>query len=161
MRRPAVTNPFSWDYLTAPIARTPTFGPFSTFYLALFAITLVISLYLGNVAHKRWADFKPMRDLVQRASSWLGWVTGLGLIAFGVRALRFPFLTLELRLWLYLAFLAYLGVVGYMLYYYRTTYTAEVAELEKRRERRKYHLETGGRAKRSSQRARPNRQARG
>ena len=154
-----MTNPFSWHYLTAPIAETPTFGPFSTFYLALFAITFVVSLYLGNTARKRWADFKPMRDLVQRAASWLSWVTGLGLLVFGIRALRFDFLSLQLRMWMYLAFLAYLGVVGYLIYYYRTTFATEVAEHHKRLERRKYHVEARGgvRAKRSGQRTRPSR----
>ncbi len=154
-----MTSPFSWHYLTAPITETPTFGPFSTFYLVLFATTFVVSLYLGNIARKRWADFKPMRDLVQRASSWLSWVTGLGLLFFGIRALRFDFLTMQLRIWMYLAFLAFLVVVGYLIYYYLTTFATEVAEHHKRLERRKYHVEvrSGARAKRAGQRTRPSR----
>ena len=146
-RRVGVDNPFSWDYLTAPIIETPTFGPFSVLYLVLFGVSFVVAVFLAQTAHKRWADNRIMRDLVQRASGWVAWVTGVGLVFFAIRALRFQFISFERRIWMYLAFLAYLAVVGYFSYYVKEKLPAQLAAHERRRERRKYHAQAATRTK--------------
>jgi hypothetical protein len=133
-----VDNPFSWDYLTAPLSETPTFGPFSIVYVVLFSVTFVICAFLQRWAPRAYADHKLKRDLIFRASSWMMWVTGVGLLFFVPRAMRFQFLTFEKRIWLYLCFLAYAAAIVYLLYYYQTNFRPRLVEFERRRERRKY-----------------------
>lgn len=131
-------NPFSWHYLTAPLGETPTFGPFSIFYLAIFGVTFIAAAFLQRWAQRAYADHKLKRDLITHASSWFMWVTGVGLLFFVPRAMRFQFLTFEKRIWLYLCFLAFFAVVAYWIYYFQTTFKPRLADFEKRRERRKY-----------------------
>jgi hypothetical protein len=131
-----VDNPFSWDYLTAPISETPTFGPFSIAYLVLFSFVFLASAFLHADAPRRFSDHRLNRDIVQRFTSWMMWASAIALVFLGIRALRTPFLSLEKRIWMYLSFVAFLILVAYIVRYVRTVYPAKLAAFERSRERR-------------------------
>lgn len=133
-----MSNPFSWDYLTTGHAQTPTWGPFSVFYVVLFGLTFLGALYVFWNAPHRFQHHRPWREFAVRASSWAMWVTGIGLIFFGIRYLDFAFLTFERRIWMYLSFLAYIAVAAFFGNYYRTTLQEQLAALERARERRRW-----------------------
>jgi hypothetical protein len=133
-----VDNPFSWDYLTAPLSQTPTFGPFSIFYLVLFGLSFILALFMYYDGPRRFENHKLRRDMVNVASQMIMWVTAIGLIFFLIRAMRFELLTLERRFWLYLTFAIYLGMIAYFVYYVRVVYPPKLAAFEKHRARRKY-----------------------
>ena len=154
-------NPFSWDYLTAPVHETPTFGPFSIFYLVLFGVVFLTCAYLSHDAPKRFSDHKLKRDTITKGALWLMWVTGVGLFFFLVRALQTEILTLEKRIWMYLTFLVFLGFVGYFAYYLRAVYPVKLAEFERRRERRKYHVSPSSGTSRSRSNRRKGQRVRG
>jgi hypothetical protein len=133
-----VENPFSWDYLTAPLSETPTFGPFSIFYLVLMGAIFIVSVFVVRDAPKRFADHKLKRDTLMKGATILMWESGISLVVFIPRAMRFEFLTLERRIWLYLCFAVVVGTIGYFAYYLKVKYPPMLAEFERRRERRKY-----------------------
>ncbi len=133
-----MSNPFSWDYLTAGHTSTPTWGPFSVFYVVLFGLTFIGALYVYFNAPHRFQHHRPWREFALRTSSWALWVTGIGLLFFGIRFLDFAFLTLERRIWMYLAFAALLAVAAFFFNYYRTTLQQQLAALERARERRRW-----------------------
>jgi len=133
-----VDNPFSWSYLTATNAETPTFGPFSILYLVIFGFVFIASVVVVRVAPKRFEDHKLKRDTVMKGATLLMWEAGIGLVLFLPRALEISFFTLERRIWLYLAFLVLVGTLGYFAYYLKVVYPPLLAEFERRRERRKY-----------------------
>ena len=129
-------NPFSWDYLTAPIRETPTFGPFSISYLVLFGFVFLVCAFRFVDAPRRFADHKLHRDTVRRFATWLMWSSAIALFFLGVRAMRTPFLTLEKRIWMYLSLLAFIVVVTYIIAYVRSTYPSRLAAFDRSRERR-------------------------
>jgi small-conductance mechanosensitive channel len=131
-----VENPFSWDYLTAPIRETSMWGPFSIAYLILFGALFIICAFLFADANRRFAHHKLNRDTVRRFATWLMWVSAMALFFFGIRALQTPILTLEKRIWMYLTFLAFLLVVAKIVHYMRTEYPAKLAAFDRSRERR-------------------------
>jgi hypothetical protein len=133
-----VDNPFSWDYLTASVSETPTFGPFSTFYLILFGLSFIAAAFMYYDAPQRFSDNRVKRDFVRRATQWVMWVTAIGLIFFLIRSLRIEFLSLEKRIWMYLAFAAYLAVIGYIVYYARIVLPPQLEAYERQRERRRF-----------------------
>ncbi len=143
-------NPFSWDYLTAPLRDVPTFGPFSAAFVALFATTFVVSAVAYMSANKRLATNPLLREAVRTGSQIMMWLTGTGLFFFAWRAARIDFATLHMRLWSYLFLLAYVGVVGYFIYWYRTTYREQLASIERERIRRQYN--PSARTRKSSRR---------
>lgn len=147
-------NPVSWDYLTAPLRETPTWGPFSIFYVVLFGLAFTTAMFMYYDAPRRFHDHKLNRDLVRVATQWVMWVTAIGLIFFVIRAMRFEFITMHLRIWLYLSLLAFLGMFGYFVYYARTTYPARLDAFERNRSRRKYITAAVGR---NSSRSKPRR----
>lgn len=156
-------NPFSWDYLTAPLRETPTFGPFSVFYLVLMGLIFIVSAFIVRDAPKRFADHKLKRDTLMKGATILMWMSGVSLFFFIPRALRFEFLTFERRIWLYICFAIVVATIGYFAYYLRVTYPPLLAEFERRRERRKYvaPAQAGqSRARRSSGRSRRQRASR-
>jgi hypothetical protein len=138
-----VTNPFSWDYLTASPSQTATFGPFSIIYLVLFAFVFIASAYIYVDSRKRFASHKVKRDTLNIATQIMMWITAIGLVFFGIRAMGFPFLSFEMRIWMYLTFLVFLGTVGYFVYYMRTAYPAKIAAFERERQRRAYIPQAG------------------
>ena len=129
-------NPFSWDYLTAPIRETAMWGPFSIAYLILFGSLFIVCAFLFTDANRRFANHKLNRDTVRRNATWLMWVSAIALFFFGVRALQTPILTLEKRIWMYLSFLAFIVVIAKIVQYMRTEYPARLAAFERSRERR-------------------------
>ena len=129
-------NPFSWDYLTAPVRETAMFGPFSIFYVALFVMVFLVSAIIFATAPKRLAHHKLKRDTMRRFATWLMWSSAMALFFFGVRATQTPLLTLEKRIWMYLSFLAFLVVLGLIVRYVRAVYPAQLAAFERSRERR-------------------------
>jgi len=131
-----VENPFSWDYLTAPIQETSMWGPFSIGYLILFSALFIVCAFLFVDANRRFAHHKLNRDTVRRFATWLMWVSGMALFFLGIRALQTPIMTLEKRIWMYLTFLVFLLVVAKIVHYMRTEYPAKLAAFERSRERR-------------------------
>lgn len=130
-------NPFSWSYLTAPIYRTPTWGPFSITFVALFGAGLIISLILYNDLFRQLRKNRLLYETVRRGSGILMPIFAIGLFFFLFRYLRVSAFYLSLRLWLYLSFLAFVGCTTYFVYYMRRVYPqyakAEHAERLKRR----------------------------
>lgn|GEM_PF-1946448 len=129
-------NPFSWDYLTASVRETELWGPFSIAYLILFGSIFIISAFVFADANRRFATHKLNRDTVRRFATWLMWSSGIALFFLGVRLLQTQMLTLEKRIWMYLAFLAFLAVVARIALFMRNEYPAQLAAFEKSRERR-------------------------
>lgn len=129
-------NPFSWDYLTAPIRETPVFGPFSIGYLVLFSAVFLVCAFLFADAARRFAHHKLNRDTVRRFATWLMWVSAIALFFFGIRATQTPILSLEKRIWMYLSFAAFLVVLGWIVRYMRVVYPGQLAAFERSRERR-------------------------
>ena len=131
-------NPFSWDYLTAPLRETPDFGPLSTAFFVLFVLTFVVSLVGYIMAGKR-EDINPIsRNALRTGTSIMMWITGTGLFFFSVRLMRVTFLTLYMRIWIYLVFLVFVAAVAYFIYYMRKIYPNRLTAYEKRLERRRY-----------------------
>ena len=131
-------NPFSWDYLTAPLRETPDFGPLSTAFFVLFVATFVGSLAAYIVAGKKRDMIPPLRDLVRSGTQIMIWITATGLFFFSFRLMRVTFLNLYMRIWIYLVFLVFVAAVIYFIYYMRKIYPVKLAAYQKRVERRRY-----------------------
>lgn len=133
-----MTNPFSWDYLTAPIRETETFGPLSIIYVVLFGLTFLCCAFVYIDARNRFADHKLRRDTLRTGANILMWITAIGLFFFAVRYMRFELLSFERRIWMYMTFLVFTLVVAYFVYYMRTIYPAKLAAFERQRAKRRY-----------------------
>lgn len=131
-------NPLSWDYLTAPINEVPTLGPFSTAFVALFALSFLVSAVLYLTAGRRFTDNHILRRGVHIAVQIVMWTTGIALFFFAFRAMRVEFLTLYMRLWSYLFLLVYVAELGYFAYWLRVVYPQKQDEIDRQRMRRKY-----------------------
>jgi len=131
-------NPFSWDYLTAPLREVPTFGPFSLAFVTLFGLTFIVSAFLYATANKRFATNPVLRRGVRNATQIMMWLTGIGLFFFAWRAARIDFATLYMRIWSYFFLLLYIGAIGYFIYWFRTTYQQKMQAVERERIRRAY-----------------------
>lgn len=131
-------NPFSWDYLTAPLRETPDFGPLSTAFLVLFVLAFLSSLIAYVMVGKR-RDINPLlRNSVRSGSQILMWITATGLFFFSFRLMRVTFLNLYMRIWIYLVFLVFVAAIAYFIYYMRRVYPIKLAAYQRRRERRRY-----------------------
>jgi hypothetical protein len=140
-------NPFSWDYLTAPLRDTPTFGVFSIIFLVIFGGVFIGSAVAWFMAGRK-KDLNPiLRTAIHNGSQIMLWLTGTGLLLFSFRLMRVTFLNLYMRIWIYLIFLVFIAVVVWFIYYMKTTYPVKLAEYEKRRERRRYTREAEKRAR--------------
>lgn len=145
-------NPFSWDYLTAPLRETPDFGPLSILFLVLFGTVFVGSIGAW-IAAGRKKDLNPiLRQAIHNASQIMLWLTGTGLFFFSFRLMRVTFLNLYMRIWIYAIFLVFVVVVAYFVYYMLKVYPVKLEEYEKRRQRRRYtsNAERQARARRRS-----------
>lgn len=131
-------NPFSWDYLTAPLRETPDFGPLSTAFFVLFVATLIGSIAAYIVAGKKRDMIPILRDMIRNGSQILIWITATGLFFFSFRLMRVTFLNLYMRIWIYLVFLVFVAAVVYFIYYVRKVYPPKLAAYQKRLERRRY-----------------------
>lgn len=135
-------NPFSWDYLTAPLFETPTFGVLSITFLVIFGGVFIGSAVAWYMVGRK-KDVNPiLRTAIHNGSQIMLWLTGTGLLFFSFRLMRVTFLNLYMRLWTYLFFLLFIAVVVWFVYYMKTTYPVKLAEYQKRRERRRYATQT-------------------
>jgi hypothetical protein len=117
-----VSNPFSWDYLTAPVNETAVWGPFSIAYLLIFATGLFIAIFFSYDAPKRLEDRHLLLRTIQRGT-WIAIpIFSLGLLFFLFRYLQISAWGLHMRLWLYIWALAALIMIAYFWYYIRTVY---------------------------------------
>ncbi len=150
-------NPFSWDYLTAPLRETPEFGPLSVAFMVLFGLTFVGSLIAYMKAGKR-RDINPLlRNKIRSGSQLLMWITATGLFFYAFRLMRVPFLNLYMRIWIYLIFLVFVATIIYFVYNMRKVYPGQLAAYEKRRERRRYTTSAQGAARSRARKSRPRR----
>jgi hypothetical protein len=144
-----VQNPISWDYLTASIRDTPTWGPLSIFYVGLMVVTFLGALFIYLDARTRFEDHKLKRDTARNGAQILMWISAIALFFFAIRYMRFEFISFERRIWMYFMFLIYCGTVGYFVYYLRTVYPPKLAAFDKARAKRKY---SGGTARPAARR---------
>jgi hypothetical protein len=131
-------NPFSWDYLTAPLNQTPDFGPLSMAFFALFVTTFLGSMAAYIIAGKRQDMTSLLRNTIRTGSQIMMWITATGLFFFSFRLMRVAFLNLYMRIWIYLVFLVFVAAVVYFIYYMRRVYPVKHAEYLRRLERRRY-----------------------
>lgn len=131
-------NPLSWSYLTAPIAETPAWGPFSIMFLVIFVTGFVVALGLYYDVGKRFRENRLLYDAIQRGASIAMIVFGIGLFFFVFRALQVSAFGLHMRIWLYLTFLAAVGIGGYFWYYLKNLYPEKVRAIEAARIKRRY-----------------------
>ncbi len=131
-------NPVSWHYLTAPIYLTPTWGPFSIAFVAIFGAGLVVCLALYNDVFRQLRKNRLLYDAVRRGTGPLIAVFVIGLCFFLFRFLRVSVFYLSLRLWLYLSFAAFVALVAYFVYYMRTEYPRRVQAFQAQRLKQRY-----------------------
>ena len=128
-----------WHYLTAPNWETPTWGPFSIAFLAVFGIGLVASIVLYNDLGRllRKHTDKLVASMVRRFAGFGIAVFAIGLFFFAMRYLSISAFTLGMRFWLYVSSLLLLALGAYVLYYLLRVYPGQVkardAELLKRK----------------------------
>lgn len=132
-------NPLSWDYLTAPIEQTPTFGPFSTAFFVLMVLTFVFAAVLYFFAPRRIHDNPVLVHALRFGSQVMLWLCGVALFFFAFRMGRVDVFTLHMRLWTYLFFTAYVACVAYFVYYLKMVYPRRIEELNKRAAIRRYN----------------------
>ena len=125
-----MTNPFSWDYLTAPIEETAVWGPFSIAFALIFATGLIVAIFLNYDSNSRLKNRPLLHQTVQRAT-WIGIaVFGIGLFFFMFRVLQISAFGLHMRIWVYLSALAAAIMLVYFWYYARNVYPRKVAAEE-------------------------------
>ncbi|MEX2425276.1 MAG: hypothetical protein WD401_00795 [Thermomicrobiaceae bacterium] len=130
-----MSNPFSWDYLTAPVEETAVWGPFSIAFLIIFATGLFVAIFFSYDAPRRLQGRHLLLRTIRRGT-WIAIpVFSLGLLFFVFRVLQISALGLHMRLWLYLCLLLAIAIIIYFWYYIRTIYprhaAAEEAEARK------------------------------
>lgn len=131
-------NPFSWSYLTAPITKTPTWGPFSVAFVVLFGSGLLISIVLYNDVFRQFRKNRLLYDAIRRGTGILMPIFAIGLFFFLFRFLRVSAFYLSLRLWMYLCFLAFVASAAYFVYYLRTDYPRQVKAAAAQRLKQRY-----------------------
>jgi hypothetical protein len=156
-----VRNPFSWDYLTAPVWETPVWGPFSIAFLAVFGVGFITAMFFYYDSQKRLGQNPILLRVVQRGTIIAMSVFGVGLFFFLMRFLQVSAIGLHMRLWLYLCALAAIIMLASFWYYVRRVYPARIAEYEVAQRKREYlsrpargSAAAGGRRRRSRRKGR-------
>ncbi|CAN5680742.1 hypothetical protein BH23CHL2_BH23CHL2_02950 [soil metagenome] len=134
-----MNNPFSWDYMTAPMREVPTFGPYSLAFFVLFVLTFLFSAFLYVTSERRFASNHVLRRAIRTGTQIMMWLTGVGLFFFAWRLMRIDVATLHMRIWTYFFFLLYVGVIGYFIYWFRTTYRERMHAIQQARQYREYN----------------------
>lgn len=133
-----MTNPFSWEYLTAPVSETAVWGPFSIAYVLFFAVGLFLAMFFNYDAPKRLENNQLLLRTIQRAVMIAIPVFSLGLLFFIFRVLQISALGLGMRIWLYIFLLIAVLMLGYFWYYIRKVYPRLVAAEEAEKQRLEY-----------------------
>jgi uncharacterized membrane protein YgcG len=133
-----VSNPFSWDYLTAPVSETAIWGPFSIAYLLVFGTGLFLAIFFANDAPKRLKNQHLLLKTIQRATLIAIPVFSLGLLFFLFRILQISAWGLGMRIWLYIMALIAGVMVLYFWYYIRTVYPRLAAADEAEKQKQAY-----------------------
>ncbi len=131
-------NPVSWHYLTAPIYETPTWGPFSIAFVAIFGVGLIVCLALYNDVFRQLRKNRMLYDAIRRGTGALIAIFLIGLFFFMFRFLRVSVFYLSLRLWLYLSFAAFVAWIAYFVRYMRNEYPARIREFEAQQLKKRY-----------------------
>lgn len=134
-----MNNPFSWDYLTAPIREVPTFGTFSVAFVALFAGSFIVAGIIYLTAERRFGGNRILYRGIRIATQIIMWLTGIGLFFFAFRIARIETMTLYMRFWSLLFLLLYIGALGFFAYWYKSIYRPRIEEIAQDRARRRYN----------------------
>jgi hypothetical protein len=155
-------NPLDWGYLTAPIFKTPTWGPFSIAFVAIFSVGLVATIVLYNDLFRRMRRHRLLYDAIRRYSAILMPIFAIGLIFFVFRVLRVSAFYLYMRIWIYLAFVAAVAVAAYFIYYVTTEYPRQASALKAAEIKKRYLVPSpsASAVSRSQRRARRRKKAR-
>lgn len=131
-----MSNPFSWDYLTAPVGETAIWGPFSVAYLLVFGTGLFLAIFFANDAPNRLKNQHLLLKTIRRATLIAIPVFSLGLLFFLFRILQISAWGLGMRIWLYIMAVVAGVMIIYFWYYIRTIYPrlAAAEEAEKQKE---------------------------
>lgn len=133
-------NPFSWDYLNAPLWRMSTWGPLSIAFALVCGIGFIVSLLIyydvGGISRR--APNRIVAAALQRATAISSILFGLGLFFFSFRALHVSAFGLYKRYWLYLVLIGLLVEGGYYLWWARSVYPVKLRELEAQKLRQRY-----------------------
>jgi hypothetical protein len=131
-------NPFSWDYLTTVPGTDEVFGPFAIFFLLLFGLGFMLSVFLYNDGAKRYINHSLKRRMIRRGAGLTTIVFATGLFFFGIRILQINPFNFGMRIWLWLCLLAALLILGFFAYYLRTAYPSELRRYEDHRRKQQY-----------------------
>lgn len=131
-------NPFDWDYLTAPLWQTPTWGPYSLLYIVVFSLGFLTCLWIYNDPRRLLRKRNPhLAQFLQRLAGWGMVVFGIGLFFFLFRLGRISALNLYMRIWLYLSLLpvaVWLAWAGHVLYRVYLPLERQKRELQRRKQ---------------------------
>jgi len=131
-------NPFSWEYLTTRPGENEVFGPFAVLYLIFFAIGFLVTIIVYNGAARKFFPNPVLHKMARRWAAYGVAIFGAGLFFFGVRALQISLLTLEMRIWMWLAILAVFALAGYAIYGLQKNYGPAMKEFEEQKLKKQY-----------------------
>lgn len=117
-------NPFSWSYLDAPMALTPTWGPLSIAFVSVCGVGLIASILVYYNIFGITRRNRLLTKTIEHGTEISTILFGLGLFFFLFRLTHVALLTFEKRFWLYLVALGLLIEVAYFIYFAAVVYPA-------------------------------------